>query len=239
MCAIVQHEEARKKAMNGEISLRPTEARAYTANQKIRKPPSSHFKSQHAVNFTSGVSLGSMDFTACLVTLINKFVAYLQTKGHGNAASTSQIKDGGHTAMLGQFEGFLANNKSATHEETSGILKAFSTALQTSTKYDCWIVDSSATDHMTNKLSNLHDFQAFKKPSLMSVANGKKNVSVLGNGKASIFTNSNESLAIYLPSFPFQLLSLGKITNSLNCHAIFSPNKVIFQDIITNKMISE
>ena len=64
-------------------------------------------------------------------------------------------------------------------------------------------------------------------------------MSVLGKGKASIFTNSNESLALYVPSFPFQLLSVGKITNSLNCHAMFSPNKVIFQDIITKKMIGE
>ena len=121
--------------------------------------------------------------------------------------------------MLGQFAGFLENNKSATHEKASGILKAFSTALLTSTKYDCWIVDSGATDHMTNKLSNLHDFQAIKKRSLVSVANGK-NVSALGEGKASIFTNSNESLALYGPSFTFQLLLVGTITKSLklSCH---------------------
>ena len=117
--------------MNGETSLRSTEARAYATNQKIYKGknthlkctyydggghvkekcwilhlelkpkftkeekmiPSSHFKSQHAANF--------MDFIASPMTLINEFVAYLQTKGHGNAASTSQTEDRGHTAMLG------------------------------------------------------------------------------------------------------------------------------------------
>ncbi|KAM2987193.1 hypothetical protein FF2_007383 [Malus domestica] len=269
VCGIVQREEARMKAMNGESSSRPTEALAYVSNHKIYKgknshlkctycngvghveekcwilhpelkpkftkdgkmipsKPSqtSHFKSHHAANVTSGISFGSMDFTTSPVTLIKEFVVYLQTKDHGSTASNLQKEDGGHAAMLGQFAGFLANNKSAEQGEVSGILNAFSTALQTSTEYDYWIIDSGATDHMTNKLSNLHNFQAFKNPSLVSVANGK-NESVLGKERASILTNNNESLALYVPSFPFQLLSVGKITSSLNCHAIFSPNNVV------------
>ena len=40
--------------------------------------------------------------------------------------------------------------------EASGILKAFTTALLTSNETDCWIIDSGATDHMTNKVINLH-----------------------------------------------------------------------------------
>ena len=43
---------------------------------------------------------------------------------------------------------------------------------------------------------------------------------------------------MYQP-FLSQLLSIGKITNTLKCRAIFSPNKVIFQDVLTMKMIGE
>ena len=46
--------------------------------------------------------------------------------------------------------------------------------LQTSVELDCWIIDSGANDHMTNKVSNLHDFHPFSKPSQVSIANGKK-----------------------------------------------------------------
>ena len=41
------------------------------------------------------------------------------------------------------------------------------------------------------------------------------------------------------PHFLSQLLSVGKVTNSLKCLAIFSPHNVIFQDLATKKTIGE
>ena len=62
-------------------------------------------------------------------------------------------------------------------------------------------------------------------------ANGKKKVKLL--------SNNLESTALFVPTFPFQLLSIGKITRTLNCLVTFSPSSVMFQDSLTKKMIGE
>lgn len=90
---------------------------------------------------------------------------------------------------------------------------------------DYWIIDSGATDHMTNQPTNLHGFQ--KMSSHVSVANGK-GVSIMGKGKIKLISNQVLSTALYFPTFPFKLMSIGKITQTLNCLAIFSPHNVIF-----------
>lgn len=46
---------------------------------------------------------------------------------------------------------------------------------------------------------------------------------------------------LYVPSFPFQLLLVGRLTNSFNCDAIFFPSSfdVVFQDRLIRKNIGE
>ena len=141
-----------------------------------------------------------------------------------------------HFAMLGKFAGFLAEAEGVPHEAAPGIFHAFSTALNNSCVHDCWIIDSGATDHMTNQRTNLHEFQNVS--SQVSVANGKR-VSAMGRGKIRLISNHVESTSLYVPAFPFQLLSIEKITKTLNCLAIFSPKDVIFQDLVTGKTIGE
>ena len=99
-----------------------------------------------------------------------------------------------------------------------------------------WIIDSGATDHMTNQKNNLHNFKAPAETQSVSVANGM-NVQVMGQGRITFFNSKTDSAALYVPSFPFQLMSVGRVTNSLNCNVIFSPHDVIFQDRVTLKTI--
>ncbi|EYU20556.1 hypothetical protein MIMGU_mgv1a021751mg [Erythranthe guttata] len=51
--------------------------------------------------------------------------------------------------------------------------------------------------------------------------------------KINIVSDTIESDVLYVPSFPFQLLSVRKLILSLNCEVIFTPYKVIFQDLVT------
>jgi hypothetical protein len=53
------------------------------------------------------------------------------------------------------------------------------------------------------------------------------------------FFQKNISSVFYLPAFTSNLLSVSKITKELNCNVIFSPHNVIFQDIVTKRMIGE
>ena len=126
----------------------------------------------------------------------------------------------------------------ASLEDIPGIICTISTALELSNDHDFWIVDSGATDHMTNNASLLHDFHNFAKPHHVSVANGH-NVPILGKGKINIFSENKESSVLFVPSFPFKLLSVGRLTHLLNCLAIFSPHNIIFQDQVTKKRIGD
>lgn len=48
-----------------------------------------------------------------------------------------------------------------------------------------------------------------------------------------------EFTALYVPTFQFQLLFVGNITNTLDCLAIFSPHNVMFHKRVTQKKIGE
>jgi len=87
-------------------------------------------------------------------------------------------------------------------------------------------------------MTSLCNFEGFSSPTHVSIANGK-HVSVKGKGKIKLMSNSIESSILYVPFFPFQLLSIGKITRTLNCRVIFDSQQVLFQDLATKKTIGE
>ncbi|KAM2412679.1 hypothetical protein COP2_031640 [Malus domestica] len=89
-------------------------------------------------------------FTTNLVTLINEFTAFLHKK---QGVRECEEGSSNQTALLGHFAGFLAENKSIASKDIPGILKSFSTALSVSSAHDYWIIDSGASDHMTNKVT--------------------------------------------------------------------------------------
>ncbi|KAM2621688.1 hypothetical protein TB2_026408 [Malus domestica] len=177
------------------------------------------------------VSKNVMNSSSSPITLINEFANFLQQKqgttNHENPA-----------AMLGKFAGFLEQSSSVSQNDVPGIVATISTALDLSSSRGFWIVDSGASDHMTNDASLLNDFQNLSTPSFVSVANGTK-VSIVGIGKLKIFSSKKESLVMHVPSFPFKLLSVGRITQLLNCLAIFSTHCVIFQDRVSKETIGK
>lgn len=176
-------------------------------------------------------------FSSNHVALLNDFANYLQDmhgQGTVQGGAINQEKDQ-PAALLSHFAGFLAD---ANHDTNQGILIAFLIALEINSLHDVWVIDSGATNHMSNKLTHVYDFRSFSTPSLVSVANGKC-VPVKGKGKIKLVSNTIESDVLYVPSFPFQLLTVHKLTSSLKCEAIFTPNKVILQDLVTKARIGE
>ncbi|KAM2668187.1 hypothetical protein EV2_019802 [Malus domestica] len=208
-------------------------------NKGFQKLNRATHRANHASASTSNRSDTLKSFTANPAALINEFAAYLRSKKGGTESDqTVSFEDGNSTALLGKFAGFLANTEHIPQEDMQGIMNSFKTALNVNMLHDFWVVDSGATDHMTNQVSKFHKFEKLSKPSQVSTANGES-AKVLGKGKINLMSNKIESVALYVPSFPFQLLSVGKITNTLNCLAIFSSHNVIFQDCVTKKTIGE
>jgi len=112
------------------------------------------------------------------------------------------------------------------------------TTLQLVNLNNLWIIDSGATNHMSNKLNSIHDFKSFVCPTFMFVVNGK-NAYVRRKGKINLLSNKIKLDVFFLTSFPFQLLFVNKIQSTLNCEVIVTPSKVVFQDLVTKKMIDE
>ena len=214
--------------------LKPEFMKDNKGSQRLNCAP---HRANNASTSTSHGSDAFKSFTANPAVLINEFAAYLQSKKKEVKSDQTVIfEDGNSTALLGKFAGFLTDTQHMPRDDMQGIVTAFKTALNM--MHDFWIVDSGATDHMTNHVSKFHKFENFSKPSQVSTANGESS-KVLGKGNIHLMSNKIESVALYVPSFPFQLLSVGKITNTLNCLAIFSPHNVIFQDCLTKKTIGE
>jgi hypothetical protein len=112
------------------------------------------------------------------------------------------------------------------------------TALELDNLHDIWIVDSGAMDHMSNKLRNIYTLEQFDSLTFVSVANGKGSL-VKGKGKIKLVYEIIMSDILYIPSFPFQLLLVSKLTSTFNCDVIFTYHKVIFQDQLTKKTIGD
>ncbi|CAL9000576.1 unnamed protein product, partial [Prunus brigantina] len=110
-----------------------------------------------------------------------------------NAARIFQLKKD----IVG-FANFLQQYGKSSTSDVSGIVKAFVTALISSTMSNVWVIDSGATDHMTNKKQYLCDFENFTKAHSVSVANGT-DVTVLGQGKVKFLGTDVESTALYVP----------------------------------------
>jgi hypothetical protein len=136
--------------------------------------------------------------------------------------------------LISHLTDFLAETDINTSQ---GILTAFMTALELDNMHDLWIVDTGSTDHMLNKLINFSNLERFVSPAFGSVANGIGSP-VKGDGKIKIVSEIMYDV-LYVPSFPFQLLSVNKITSTFNCDVIFTHHKVIFQDRLTKKTIGE
>ena len=136
-------------------------------------------------------------------------------------------------ALLIKFAGFLVD---ANSENSQVILTSFMIALEINSLHDLWVVDSGATDHMSNKLTNIHDFCPIS--SSVSVANGK-GVLIKGKEKIKLVSNTIEFDGLYVLSFPFQLPYAQKMASSLNCEVLFTPYKVVFQDPVNKKTIGE
>lgn len=99
--------------------------------------PGPAYKGSHVANLAATSSTnhtvqthtsGMLDFTSNPTTLINDFASYLQ---HKNWKGQSE------DPVLGKFVGFLVEVDNITHEDSLGILNAFSTALNNNLVHGC------------------------------------------------------------------------------------------------------
>lgn len=101
---------------------------------------------------------------------MNLLIFLQEMNSHGAPQLGANVLGHMHTALISKFAGYLND---AHFENSQGILTAFTTALEISNLHDLWVIDSGVKDHMSNKLTNIRDFNPSSFKSFVSVANWK------------------------------------------------------------------
>ena len=94
--------------------------------------------------------------------------------------------------------------------------------------FDQIIIDSGATNHMFGNKQLLSNLKPTNGNQYVSVANGMK-AKVNGIGEINLYDKQIKNV-LYLETFPVNLISVNKLTQELNCNAIFFCKNVVFQD---------
>ncbi|KAK3007336.1 hypothetical protein RJ639_016752 [Escallonia herrerae] len=98
-----------------------------------------------------------------------------------------------------------------------------------------WIIDSGATDHMT---FDAHDFIETSQQKRICIANANGvTYPVTGAGKVALSPSFTLSNTLLVPSLSNKLLSIGQVTEELNCCALMYPKFCLFQDLRNKKII--
>lgn len=90
-----------------------------------------------------------------------------------------------------------------------------------------WILDSGATEHMTYDNSILSDIRPLLKLVFVNLPNSQK-VRVNQIGMARILLNLTLKNVLFVPGFRFNLLSVYRLTKTLDCHLLFCSFAALF-----------
>ncbi|GJR30034.1 hypothetical protein Tco_1106266 [Tanacetum coccineum] len=99
-----------------------------------------------------------------------------------------------------------------------------------------WVIDSSASDHMTGNSHIFNNFDTHASSSYVTISDGSIS-QVLGSGTVNLRPSISLSLVLSLPKFSFNLLSVSRITRNLQCSVKFYPEYCVFKYLKTKKVI--
>uniref|UniRef100_A0A2N9EHC7 Integrase catalytic domain-containing protein n=1 Tax=Fagus sylvatica TaxID=28930 RepID=A0A2N9EHC7_FAGSY len=181
----------------------------------------------------------STTYLFCYMFLTWMAHQYLITKLKKLKGCTNHYVDGDNSSSLPVDQVLISKTEydsllQRANASSSLLIASGNTCLHSSSS-PSWVIDSGASDHMTGNSSLLSHTSSPCSPSFVTVANGTK-TPVQGKGTV---TTSNLTLSdvLYLPEFPFNLLSVHKLTLALNCSVAFYPSHCEFQDLKTKRMI--
>ena len=99
-----------------------------------------------------------------------------------------------------------------------------------------WILDSSASNHIYGNKDFFSSLTTTSTLPTVTLANGSQTMAK-GIGLAHPLPSLPLTFVLYTPECPFNLISISKITRTLNCSIIFSDKFVTLQDRSTRKTI--
>lgn len=99
-----------------------------------------------------------------------------------------------------------------------------------------WIIDSGATDHMTDCSKFFSTYSPCAGNKKIKVADGSFSA-IAGIGSIPLSSSLTLHNVLHVPNLSCNLLSVSKITHDLNCRAIFDSSNCKFQELNSRRMI--
>ncbi|CAL9005654.1 unnamed protein product [Prunus brigantina] len=99
-----------------------------------------------------------------------------------------------------------------------------------------WIIDTGASDHMTYDAKFFDELSSNTRDPYITSANGLPSP-ITGEGTISLTPTMSLSRALLVPNIHCNLLSVGRLLDTLNASATFYPTHCSFQDLKTHEMI--
>ena len=100
-----------------------------------------------------------------------------------------------------------------------------------------WIIDSGASDHMTNSLHLFETFSPCLENKKVRIANGNFSP-IVGKCLIKLSERVDFISILYVPKLACNILLVSKLSRDFNCYVIFYDSYCIFQDRSSGKTIS-
>jgi len=98
------------------------------------------------------------------------------------------------------------------------------------------VLDFGATNHISGNKSLFSTLSPSNTLPFITIANGSQ-TKPQDIGSLSIFPSLSVDNVLYVPGFPFNLLSISRLTRSLDCFMSFTKDCVVVQDRSSGRMI--
>uniref|UniRef100_A0A2N9GXX7 Retrotransposon Copia-like N-terminal domain-containing protein n=1 Tax=Fagus sylvatica TaxID=28930 RepID=A0A2N9GXX7_FAGSY len=197
-------------------------------------PPGYKPRGRAAANQVTAPSMGNQGSAPLSITSeqCQQLLSFLNSQ-MSNEASTSNHQAATVMANSSNFSGILHHSQ-ILHSPKHTV---FSTKIVNRNAYSngTWVIDTGATDHM------VYSTKLFTK-----ITSTIHTTVELPNGESALVTHIgtvkiSESLiladVLCVPSFSFNLISVSKLTSSLNCCIFFLSNLCFIQDLVKWKLI--
>jgi hypothetical protein len=149
---------------------------------------------------------------------------------NSNTGTVAAISSKPHLSLVPQIKSVDADSVSEIGKMGSGLATSSSDG-----HHNAWLLDSAATDHMTFDAT---DFSTRSTPRRTCVKNANGVVSpVTGAGTVSLSPSLQLSHTLLIPSLSHKLLSVGQVTEELNCVVLIYSHFCLLQDILTKEII--
>ena len=137
---------------------------------------------------------------------------------------------------LGEYEEYLCLTQAAKSSSIVSVAQTCNVSACLTYSSAPWILDTEASDHICGNKDFFSSLTILSPLPTITLVNGSQTIAK-GIGSICPLPSLPLTFVLYVPNFPFNLISISKLTRDLHCVLTFSHKSVTLQDRSTGKTI--